>query len=717
MTESIEEAIRPMYFGMKKQLDSEVELSNLFISKLSELVKAEQFVGHNEVTMIIPIEEITKIQDLNKFEELLYERPELVISSMEYSLHCIAIRDAADAEEVKDCRCVLRIKLVEAKYSIRTLKASYIGKFVSVKGTVIRVSSIKPRLVSMKFKCISCGKEEEMYFQDGKYSEVKKCSVCGNKIFEGEKETVRVKDRQMIRIQEIDEGEGRIPRSIECELVDSLVNTCVPGDVVTVSGVLKRNEDSVNKPFKKQDQTIYEPYIVTNNIENHKERNEQRNEEVIGKNDKFIEAMKQQEHLFRLLVHSLCPSIYGHNLVKAAMLLVIVGGTQKGSGSNIRRDSHMLIVGDPGLGKSQLLKSVSNIVPRGVYVSGSTSTKTGLTVSLHRNSGSSDFTIDSGALVLGDEGVCCIDEFDKMEKSQYSSLLEAMEQQSISIAKAGICCTIPSRTTVIAAANPIDGHYNRGRTIFENINMPRPLLSRFDIIFVIVDNADEESDKKLSEYIMKAHSSKQEVEKKKEKEEGEGKESISSYLNENGSESKDLLPARLMRQYLGYIKSNITAQLNNEAKEVIQKFYVELRQEYKEDEDTPITTRQLESIIRLTEARAKIECREVASKADAEEVIEIFKVSNMSGIGGSGNKPVIDFRSKGGIKGGKKQIMKNLVNILINESKKKSSKFFTKNELNEIGEELGMNDMNEYISRMNEEGYLIRQLGGYKLTL
>lgn len=206
--------------------------------------------------------------------------------------------------------------------------------------------------------------------------------------------------------------------------------------------------------------------------------------------------------MFRLLVHSLCPTIYGHEILKAGLLLGLMGGTQN-KNSSVRCDIHILMVGDPGLGKSQMLQACCNIAARGVFVCGNTSTNSGLTVTMCRESGG-EYSLEAGALVLADQGCCCIDEFDKMS-ANHAALLEAMEQQTISIAKAGVVCSLPARTSILAAANPAGGHYNKAKTVSENLRLGAALLSRFDLVFILLDKPDEHLDGLLSEHVLALH--------------------------------------------------------------------------------------------------------------------------------------------------------------------------------------------------------------------
>ncbi|KAL5007806.1 hypothetical protein ScPMuIL_016612 [Solemya velum] len=418
--------------------------------------------------------------------EELRDMPERILSCIGLAMHQIVshhqLTHGADNETANEAANevarahvipIIHSRLINfpAPVLLKNLKANYYGKFVCVKGTVVRVSNIKPLCTSMAFECNNCGGLQSITLPDGKYITPTSCPEddCRGKIFIPKRSSnlTETIDWQTIRVQEImgdDQKEaGRIPRTIECELTNDLVDSCMPGDVVTVSGIVKVNSVEDGRGRNK-DKCLFLLYLFANSVSNTK-GNKSSTDSSSGVGVDFtvkelyaIEEIQSEDHVFRLLVNSLCPSIYGHELVKAGLTLGLFGGSQKFTNDKnripVRGDPHILVVGDPGLGKSQMLQSTANVAPRSVYVCGNTTTTSGLTVTLSKDGGSGgDYALEAGALVLADQGCCCIDEFDKMG-NQHQALLEAMEQQSISIAKAGIVCSLPARTSIIAAANP-----------------------------------------------------------------------------------------------------------------------------------------------------------------------------------------------------------------------------------------------------------------------
>jgi len=393
-----------------------------------------------------------------------------------------------------------------------------------------------------------------------------------------------------------------------------------------------------------------------------------------------------------------------------------------------------LVVGDPGLGKSQMLTSCASVAPRGVFVTATGATSSGLTVTLTRES--NEFVLEGGALVLADRGVCCIDEFDKMTGHQ--ALLEAMEQQSISIAKSGIVCTLPARTAIIAAANPIGGHYNKSKTVAENLKLSPALLSRFDIIFIMIDKPDEEHDLFLSEHIMNRHSkaaaarSLNNTTSTASQFRGSftqgrnvaaasvsGMDGLESNpllyrLRCDPGEEMDLIPHALMRKYIAYARTYVFPKISVECAKVIQDFYLELRRKYQSADASPITIRQLESLIRLTEARARLELREEATPDDARDVIEIIKSTFVDTF--TDDLGVLDFsraiNGSGVSSRSKAKVFMSAVHKLAHAQTKNH---FSAAELKSLMSAVGVQpsgNFYDFMSNLSGQGYFIKKANG-----
>uniref|UniRef100_A0A3B4FGE6 DNA helicase MCM8 n=1 Tax=Pundamilia nyererei TaxID=303518 RepID=A0A3B4FGE6_9CICH len=669
----------------------------------------------------------------------LKQQPEVMLNCLGLAIHQVLTLDlekqAAELqeEEFPVATPVINIPHISARLynyepltPLRMLRASVFGRLVCVKGTVVRVSSIRPLCTRLAFRCRTCSTTLSLALQHGKYTTPTKCGKpdCRSHIFIPIRNSplTQTVDWQIIKVQELISGEqretGRIPRTVECHLTSDLCDSCVPGDTVTVTGIVRVSNDG-NK-----DQCMFLLYIEATSVSNTKVDPRYLNSSALTTST-FISFTAANEVLLAMLKFSLtsyvscnsCVFVY-LQLVKAALALVLFGGRQKQTGKNsipVRADPHILIVGDPGLGKSQMLQAVCNVAPRGIYVCGNSTSTTGLTVSLSRDAGTGDYALEAGALVLADQGLCCIDEFDKMGNQQ-QALLEAMEQQSVSLAKAGIVSSLPARTSVVAAANPVGGHYNRGKTVSENLKMGSALLSRFDVVFLLLDIPDESHDRQLSEHVMANRS-------------GRGRTSSATVTRNNtelqtsillehsdmplserlqipAGESIDPIPTCLLRKYISYARQYVRPKLSPEAAQTLQEFYLSLRAQANPTDATPITTRQLESLIRLTEARVKLELRETATKSDAEDVVEIMKHSLANTYSdGLGN---LDFeRSQLGSGMSQRSAAKRLVNALHQHAQRTGQKQFDVQMLRSIADRVM--DFEGLLSSLNEQGFLLKK--------
>uniref|UniRef100_A0A2K6GDS9 DNA helicase MCM8 n=1 Tax=Propithecus coquereli TaxID=379532 RepID=A0A2K6GDS9_PROCO len=745
------------YKGWKLYFSEVYSSSSPFIEKIQAFEKFFtrhiDFYDKDEIerkgSILVDFKELTKDDEITNLipniANELRDAPEETLACMGLAIHQVLTKDlethAAELQAQEglstDGETMVNVPHIHARVynyepltQLKNVRANYYGKYIALRGTVVRVSNIKPLCTKMAFLCAACGEVQSLSLPDGKYTLPTKCPVpaCRGKSFTALRSsplTVTM-DWQSVKIQELmsdDQREaGRIPRTIECELVHDLVDSCVPGDTVTVTGIVKvsnAEEGSRNK----NDKCMFLLYIEANSICNSKGQKTKTSEdgckhgtlmEFSLKDLYAIQEIQAEENLFKLIV-----------LVKAGLALALFGGSQKYADDKnripIRGDPHILVVGDPGLGKSQMLQAVCNVAPRGVYVCGNTTTTSGLTVTLSKDSCCGDFALEAGALVLGDQGICGIDEFDKMG-NQHQALLEAMEQQSISLAKAGVVCSLPARTSIIAAANPVGGHYNKAKTVSENLKMGSALLSRFDLVFILLDTPNEHHDHLLSEHVIAIRAGKQRTVSSATVARMNSQDSntsilevvsekpLSERLKVVPGETIDPIPHQLLRKYIGYARQYVYPRLSTEAAQVLQDFYLELRKQSQRLNSSPITTRQLESLIRLTEARARLELREEATKEDAEDIVEIMKYSMLGTYSDEfGN---LDFeRSQHGSGMSNRSSAKRFISALNNIAERTYNNLFQFHQLRQIAKELNIQvaDFEHFIGSLNDQGYLLKK--------
>eukprot|EP00871_Galdieria_phlegrea_P002363 jgi/Galph1/3127/GphlegSOOS_G1815.1 len=700
-----------------------------------------------------------------EFEAAFYDMPDEVVPCMSLAairvLEDIAERLKANEAQIEDgsgfsssfvaalktlppvspgSKLWIRFYNLEQSTALKDLKAAYVGKMISSVGTVIRVSNIRQQVVGMPFICCRCGKEVMKYFPDYKYCIPQICTseFCKSKTFSPVRNRAQTIDWQRIRIQEAGSDStskeaGRMPRMVDVELTGDLIDSCHPGDIVSICGIVKVLPVSGEGSGKNSQiqKSLHHLYIDANSVIKGSKGVSMAEDIRLLKPLKFrkeeiflFKKTAEDPGAFTIIVKSLCPSIYGHDIIKAGLTLVLFGGCSKKDkiwfeAQSIRSDLHCLLVGDPGLGKSQMLKAICDLSPRGVYVSGNSSSAAGLTVTVVKEQGSGDYALEAGAMVLGDQGICCVDEFDKM-RSEHHALLETMEQQRVSVAKAGILCSLSARTSVIAAANPRNGHYDDSKTVSENLRISPQLLSRFDIIFLMLDRPHEGKDRQLAEYVTSMHLKQAQATSEGRKSFGEAGSQLSTggtqllslplRLEKQISKSK-LLSQDFFRRYISYAKATVKTKLNANAKKVLKDFYLKLRSETQGDssDSIPVTTRLLESLIRLTEARARSELREEATEFDAQDVVDIMQFSVINTV----RRPTGNTK----IRDGKTSLFKKFLRLLQAESSRTSKAHFSNEELKEMGMRLllSQEQIKELVDRLNYEGFLIRKRDHWKL--
>ena len=515
--------------------------------------------------------------------DLLLEKPEEVLKASQKAIKNI------DPQR-KNAELHIRFENIRNNIQLRYLRSKYIGKFVAVDGIVRKTDEIRPRIMNALFECRSCMRLQEVPQPSNLLSEPALCQECGGRSFRLLQEESEFMDTQNVKVQEPLENlsGGEEPKQIAVILEDDLVDSVTPGDIVRITGTMKTVRDEKTKRFKN--------YIYGNYIEAMEQEFEEL--QISEEDEDKIKELAADPEVYEKIINSTAPSIQGYRDVKEAIALQLFGGSAKNleDKTRLRGDIHILIVGDPGIGKSQMLKYVSKLAPRGIYTSGKGTSGVGLTAAAVRDE-FGGWSLEAGALVLGDRGNVCVDELDKMRPEDRSAIHEALEQQTISIAKAGIMATLNSRCSVLAAANPKFGRFDRYKSIAEQIDLPSPILSRFDLIFVVEDKPDVERDTKLASHILRIH--------------------------QDNSIPFEIEP-ELLRKYIAYARRDIHPKLTDEAIAALQKFYVDMRSgAVDEDSPVPITARQLEALVRLSEASAKIRLGDEVTEYDAVRAITI----------------------------------------------------------------------------------------------
>lgn len=565
-----------------------------------------------------------RFSDLDRFDpefaEELLETPEPLMEAAQ-----AAILDLDLPMDVYLERAHVRIIELPRHFKTRELRSDHIGKLLSIDGLVRTATEVRPKIVSAAFQCQRCGftffKEQTgNKFEDQNLKCMNQACDRGGpfKLLLAQSKFV---DAQKIRVQESPEDlrGGEQPQTLDVELEDDLAGRIFPGDRVIVNGILKSYQRSSPQQGKS---TYFDLFHKGISVEMKEQEFEEI--EIDPEEEKLILEMSCDPEIYDKIRGSIAPSIYGYDDVKEALGLQLVSGFEKHlpDGARIRGDIHILLVGDPGIAKSQLLRYMTKISPRGIYTSGKSSTSAGLTATAVKDElGDGRWTIEAGALVLADKGIAAIDEMDKMDNEDKSALHEAMEQQTISVAKAGVMATLKSRCSLLAAANPKLGRFDKYEPIAPQINLTPALMSRFDLIFVLTDDPDGNRDSAIAQHILKSNYA--------------GELATQIEWNPDISQEdidqamvviKPAIDPELLRKYVAYARKNIFPTLSDEAKDYFLKYYVGLRSQGQDsNKPVPVTARQLEALIRLGEASARLRLSSKVTLEDARRVVKILE--------------------------------------------------------------------------------------------
>ncbi len=537
-----------------------------------------------------------------KLAEALLEKPDVYLEHANNAAHAqLSIQEREYAEKIE--KITVRVANLLGREQLRKLGSRQMGKLVMIEAIVVRATPVRPMVMQAAFKCKRCGTvtKTEQTGQFLKAPTVCTSPDCGKDgPFEFMQDDSVFIDSQDLRLQERPEDlpPGQLPRTLAVKLIGTeVVDVARPGDHVSIVGIVHAFAPS--RPGIGKLRTFI-LQLDANSIE--VMGKEPETTIITKEEEEKIVALSKDPQVFNKLISSIAPSIFGYAHIKEAILYLLCGGVSKSLPDvNVRGDMNALLIGDPGTAKSQLLQYVARVAPRGLYTSGRGTTAAGLTAAVIREKGGS-MSLEAGALVLADKGIACIDEMDKMRPEDRVAIHEAMEQHTVSVAKGGIVATLNARTAVLAAANPALGRYEPNRTVAENISLPVTILSRFDIIFVLRDVPNKDADSKMSQHILEIH-------------------------QRGISPVEAPVESELLRKYISYAKS-IKPELTNEALNKLREFYLAMRTA-SESEGSPvaITARQLESLVRISEARARSALRKEVTGEDAEAAIAIMKRS------------------------------------------------------------------------------------------
>ncbi len=532
----------------------------------------------------------------NKLSDEILANPEETLRLIE-----IAIEESGLVKNVR-----VRLNNLPESHSmkIRNIRSRHLNELVVVEGIIRQASDVRPQVVNARFECPSCGTVISVLQIEKKFREPSRCS-CGRR---GgfrliSKEMV---DTQRLVIEESPESltGGEQPKRLNVFVKEDLVepkmeDKTTPGAKIKVIGILKE----VPVPLSTGGMsTRFELAIEVNNLIPLEETFEEL--DISEEDERQITELSQDPDIFAKLAASVSPSVWGYEEIKKSLVLQLFGGVKKvkKDGSKSRGDMHILLIGDPGVAKSVTLGFMANLSPKGRYVVGKSASGAGLTATVVRDEYLKGWSLEAGAMVLANKGLVCIDELEKMDPQDRSAMHEAMEQQTVTISKANVQASLKAETSVLAAANPKFGRFDPYQPIAQQIDLPPTLINRFDIIFTLRDIPDLAKDERIAMHV----------------------------LHEHRAESKDsLIPIELFRKYVAYAKQRIKPELTDEAILELKKFYVDLRNAPVASESgmrpIPISARQLNALIRMSEATAKIKLSAKVTRDDAKLAIEIMK--------------------------------------------------------------------------------------------
>tara|TARA_Y100000310_G_scaffold172890_1_gene172991 strand:+ start:980 stop:3007 length:2028 start_codon:yes stop_codon:yes gene_type:complete len=646
-----------------------------------------EVIKQGRKSILIDFKEFSKF-DVEIAEQLLNE-PIEVIQNFEMAM------DQIEITSKKDVRVRFNNLPETQKINIRNIRSINLGNLLVTEGIVRQASDVRPQVTSAKFECPTCANMLSILQLDQAFKEPTRCS-CGRK---GHFKLLKKElvDAQRIILEESPESldGGEQPKRLSIYLKEDLVEPALekkttPGSKVRVFGIVKEIPVFLKTGAQSR---MFDLALEANFIEPVQETFDDL--DISKEDEKKIKKLAKDPKVFTNLVESIAPSILGYKEIKSALLLQLLGGTRKIMSDGVirRGDIHVLLIGDPGAGKSQLIRFIGNAAPKGRFVSGKGASGAGLTAAVVRDEFLKGWALEAGAMVLANGGVCAIDELDKMSHEDRSALHEALEQQTVTISKANIQATLRSETTVLAAANPKLGRFDPFSPIATQIDLPPALINRFDLIFPIRDLPSKDNDARIASHILNAYDNPEIMEPK--------------------------VDPHLFKKYLAYAKQKIRPVLTEEAIEEIQSYYVDLRNSNQQSEDEikpiPISARQLEALIRLAEAAAKVRLSDKVLKKDAKLATSLVHYCLMR-VGFDKETGTIDIdRISTGVTASQRNKFIIVKEIMKNLEEKSGSKTIAIEDIAMEAKEKGIDDdkLRETIEKLKRSGDVFEPKRGF----
>lgn len=658
------------------QEDLIIEAKNFFNAHKKELqsAKVSEKVVHMDFDMLS--------EHSFDLSERLIIKPEETLATLELALSEIGF--VADPR----LRLINLAKTQEVK--IGSIRAKHLGTMISIEGIVRQSSEVRPQVISAKFECPSCGSIISVLQLESKFKEPSRCS-CGRR--GGFRELAKdMVDAQRIVLEESPESlsggeqQKRIQVFLKEDLVDpKMEQRTTPGCKVKVIGILKEVPIITANGV----QTRFDLAIEANNIIPLEETFDDLT--ISEEDERTIKELAARADVIEKITQSIAPSVRGYPEIKRALAMQLFGSVKKtrSDGTKTRGDLHALLVGDPGVAKSVMLKFISAIAPKGRYVSGKSTSGAGLTAAVVKDEFLKGFALQAGALVLSNKGLVCIDELEKMSPEDRSTMHEAMELQTISISKAQVQATLKSETAVLAAANPKFGRFDPSKTVAEQVDLPPSLLNRFDVIFILKDIPNRERDTEIASHILHEH---------------------------RQDTQHDVIDKDLLKKYIAYAKQKYNPILSEEAMEEIKKFYVNMRNQPSFVDagikTIPISARQLEALVRLAEAHARARLSKHVTKSDALAAMDLVKFYMMQ-VGFDEETKTFDIDRIGGTPASQRSKIK-IVQDKISELESKVGKLIPVEELvKELEKDIKPGEIDEAIEKLVRSGDLFKPKKGY----